>query len=133
MMKLFRALTFGIVLAIAAGVVHSCASAPVNLSPAGKEAWYSTRVVKGLDVLRDTAIDANAQVPPLITTAETRCIVTTHQTILQTMQAKPQGWAVTVSTALDGLGKPGCLSPKAVTLMSPYVAVVKTAFVEIAK
>ena len=117
------------VLAIAP--MSSCAKAPPNLSPAGAQAWYATRVVKGLDVLRDTAIDANNQTPPLLTTAETRCVVTTHQTILQTMQAKPSGWPTTVSTALDGLTKPGCLSARSVAILTPYVAVVKTALQEV--
>ncbi len=117
-----RYLRFLLICCALAQLTLGCASAPPNLSPVAKEAWYATRVVKGLDVLRDTAIDANNQQPPLLTTAETRCVVTTHQTILQTMQAKPSGWPTTVSTALDGLTKPGCLTQRSVTVLQPYVA-----------
>ncbi len=126
-------LRFLIICCALAQLTLGCASAPPNLSPAAQQAWYATRVVKGLDVLRDTAIDANAQTPPLLTTTETRCVVLVHQTALQTMQAKASGWPTAVSTALDGLKRPGCLTPRSVTVLAPYVAIVKTALLEIGK
>ena len=68
-------LTLALGTASTAVAVQSCASitpAPAGLSAAGVVAFNQTRLVKALDVIRDTAISANAQPKPLISTDETR-------------------------------------------------------------
>lgn len=109
----------------------ACASAPPNVSPAAQLAFTNTRVIGGLDVLRNAAIDANAQVPPLVSTDTTRKIVTYHRSALLVIQASPNGWQATViaglnQTVLD-------LPPAESQFLTPYVALVTTLIQEIAQ
>src|SRR5438874_13272896 len=77
--------------------VASCSNnPPPNLSPQARAAWYGTRAIKGLDLLRDTALDANAQMPPLVSTATTRKIVRYHESAITAIHATPMGWVSTV-------------------------------------
>lgn len=80
-----------------------CAPAPKPLSPQATAAFHATRVVQVLDVLRDAAIAANEQVPPVLTTASTRTVVLWHRTAVQTIHAVPSGWQATVKAGLWGL------------------------------
>ena len=104
-----------------------CAKAPPTLSPAGAAAFHATQVVKALDVLRDFAISANAQAPPLISTADTRKIVDFHESAVKTIGAVPAGWRNIVAVGLAQLQHD---LPAAVwTRLAPYAALV-TALIE---
>ena len=81
----------------------SCTHAPPTLSPAGAAAFQATRVVKALDVLRDFAIDAEAQTPKMLSTANARTIVTFHESAIKTIAAVPGGWKPTVTAGLEQL------------------------------
>jgi hypothetical protein len=106
------------------GVSRCAAHAPATLSPAAQTAWYGTRVIKALDVLRDTAIDAQAQTPPLLSEAVTRSIVQTHRSLLETIHQAPSGWPATVTAALAELERG--LPPADRTIIHPYVELTET-------
>ena len=112
-----------------------CQKAPPTLSPDAQAAFYATRVVHTLDAIRDTAIAANNQTPPLISTADTRQVVLWHQTAVHTIQAVPGGWKVTVKAGMFALTclpaasdvqpPPPCtpqLPAATVTRLAPYVS-----------
>lgn len=111
-----------VLLALAAA---SCTHAPPTLSPAAQVQFNDTRVVKALDLVRDTAIDANAQTPPLFSTSATRVVVTFHRAALQIINASQSGWQAAILQALDGLQKNAQLLPAEVQRLAPYVALVK--------
>ena len=80
----------------------ACATnASPQLSPEARAAWYGTRVIKALDLFRDTAIDANAQTPPLLSTAATAKIVRYHKSAITIIHGVPGGWKSTVLAGLD--------------------------------
>lgn len=110
-------------------VASACASAPVTLSPAGARAFQVTRVVKGLDVLRDVAILGEQQRPPLIGTATTRRIVQYHQATLLTIQAAPAGWPAATLTGLAAIQ--ATLTPDEARLLGPYFALVQIVLQEV--
>ena len=105
-----------------------CAKAPPTLSPAGVAAFNATRVVKALDLVRDTAIAANAQTPPLVSTANTRIVVNVYESAVRTIAAAPNGWKAIVSKALDEL--PNQLGAE-YSQIEPYVNLVKTLIAEV--
>lgn len=110
----------------------SCAThAPANLSPEAQKAWYGTRVIKALDVLRDTAIEANAQTPPLLSEAVTRQIVQTHASVLQIVRDAPNGWQTSVTTALTELERR--LPPPEAAIVQPYLELTRTLVKEFPK
>lgn len=106
-----------------------CASMPPNLTPAASTAWHQTQVQKPLDLLRDMAIDANAQIPPLVSASATTAIVTWHRAAIVTIHAVPTGWQSTVRTgltqALAGL------TPAERVALQPYVQLVDTVLNEV--
>jgi hypothetical protein len=102
----------------------SCTNAPPTLSPAGTAAYQATRVVKALDVLRDAAIDANAQTPPLISTPNTRKVVNFHEAAVKTIGAAPGGWKPTVVAGLEQLQHD--ILPEEWSRLQPYIALVKS-------
>lgn len=112
-------------------VTSACVKAPPTLSPAGIAAFNGTRVVKALDILRDVAVDANAQVPPLLSTATTRKVVTYHESALKTIQAAPSGWVPVVQTGLTEVLKD--VPPVEQRQLAPYVSLVKTLIAEVSK
>lgn len=87
--------------------VTSCAgfTPPPNLNSQGQAAFRNTQAIKVLDLIRDTAIDANAQTPPLVSTTTTRKIVTFHQASIKIIDATTTGWAATVYHNLEDLKK----------------------------
>src|SRR5689334_5147863 len=90
-----------VVLAMALAV--SCTSAtkaPPNLTPQATTAWYGTQVIKVIDLLRDTAVDANHVTPPLLSTDSTRRLVNWHRSALDVVHQAPAGWPNAVSTGL---------------------------------
>lgn len=77
-----------------------CAKAPPTLSPAGERDFRKLQVVKALDLLRDFAIDAEAQTPKALSTATTRKVVLYHQSTLTIIHATDTGWQAAVATGL---------------------------------
>lgn len=121
---------FGLV-TILALTLAQCASSPPNLSPAATAAFNNTRIIKSLDLLRDTAIEANAQERPLISEATTRKVVTWHRSTLLIIKATSFGWQATVQTGLEQLiaGLPA--GERA--LLSPYVGLAKALITEVTR
>jgi hypothetical protein len=107
----------------------SCTKAPPNLSPAGAAAFQKTRVIKGLDLLRDFAVDAEAAQPQVLNTATTRKIVQAHQSILRIMDAAGNGWQALVGTSLDEVVNSLPAGDRA--KVAPYVALVKALLAEV--
>jgi hypothetical protein len=107
----------------------ACTHAPPTASPQAQLAFQGTRVIKALDLLRDFAIDGNAQVPPLISTATTRKVVVYHRSAITLIHDIPSGWKATVLTGLDEVGKdlPATESQK----LAPYLVLVKTVLAEV--
>ena len=121
-----------------------CTTPPPTLSPDAKAAFYATRVVKVLDIVRDAAIAANEQTPPLLTTNDPRNVVLWHKTSVQTIQAIPSGWRPTVMAGLYALtcdarilvptAPQPCvaqLPPAAVVRLTPYVGLVAVILAEV--
>ena len=106
-----------------------CAKAPPELSPVGTQAFHKTRVIKALDLLRDVAIDGEAQSPKVFSTADTRKVVLYHQSALRIIQATDSGWQAAVGTSLDEVVMR--LDPAAQPKVAPYVLLVKTLLAEI--
>ncbi len=90
----------------------------VNLTPPGLAALHASEVVKVLDVIRDTAVDAEAA--KLMPTATAKVVVTWHKAALDTIKATPNGWKATVLAGLDALEKG--LSTSEAKILSPYIA-----------
>ena len=111
--------------------VPGCVHAPPNLSPAGIAAFNGTRVIKALDVIRDIAIDANAQQPALISTATTRKIVIFHESALRTIKEVPGGWVTTVIAGLTELARN--LPPQERQQLAPYIVLAQTVLREVAR
>jgi len=95
-----------------------------QLSPAGQAAATVTQVIHAIDVVRDTAIAANAQNPPLISTDNTRKIVNFHESAVKLMVALPTGWKSAVLTSLDELQKNVTIAEW--NQISVYVVALKT-------
>ena len=117
------------VLAFVLGLSLSCASAPPNLSPVGSSAFYRTRVVQSLDVIRDLAISANGQVPPVVSKATTTKFVLYHRSALVTIAAAGTGWKAAVVAGLDETQKD--LPASEASLFKPYVALAKIVLNEV--
>ena len=90
-----------VLIALLASGAVGCAKAPPELSPQGVAAFNALRVGHALDIIRDTAIDAEAQ--HLISTDDTRKIVDWHSAAVRTIVAVPDGWKATVLAGLDQL------------------------------
>ena len=103
-----------------------CQHAPPTLSPQGTAAFNNTRVIKTLDLLRDVAITANAQTPPLLTTPTTRKIVNFHTLALKTIDASQTGWLSAVSVALFQLRSDPSLLPTELQFLNPYFDLAKS-------
>ncbi len=113
-----------ILLLILAPGAHACASnAPPTLSPTGTVAWQTLRAVKALNVLRDVAVAANEQTPPVLSTAVTREVVEYHRSALVVIQQLPNGWKPSVSASLDQLILR--LPPDAKRQLGPYLQLVQ--------
>lgn len=106
-----------------------CAKPPPALTPAAQQAFYKTHVLKGLDLARDFAIDAEATTPKVLSTATTRQIVTYHQASVRIMQAADAGWPGAVGVALDELLR--TLPPAERQTFSPYAGLITSLLQEI--
>lgn len=120
-----KRLNLAILLALAIG----CGGVPAPLGPQASVAWRNTRVIKALDLVRDVAVDANAQVPPLVSTEVTRKIVTWHRASLQLIQVSDTGWRPTVAASLEELQKQ--LPADDRVRLAPYLALAKTLILEV--
>lgn len=107
----------------------ACVHAPTTLSPVGQQAFNNTRVIKTLDLLRDFAVDANAQEPPIVSTPATRKVVLYHESTLKIIHATSGGWKPAVRVGLDELLK-DLPAPDAAKL-APYVALLNTILAEV--
>lgn len=118
------------VLALVLGSFNpGCAKAPPTLTPPAQQAFYKTHVLKGLDLLRDFAIDAEATTPKVLSTDTTRKIVTYHQSTVRVMQAADAGWQAAVSAGLDETVN--TLPAQERQKVAPYAALVKSLIQEI--
>ncbi len=108
-----------------------CATAPPNLGPVAIRDFHKTRVIKGLDLLRDFAIDAEAQTPKVLPTATTRTIVQYHESALKIIASTDTGWVSAVKTSLnEAVGRlPESDRPK----VAPYVTLVITILDEVTR
>lgn len=107
----------------------ACASAPSQLSPIGRSAFYTMRVVRSLDMVRDIAISANAQTPPLLSTTVTRQVVEYHRSALLTMKQTPDGWKAVVTTGLEQLTTK--LLPDDLKQLKPYLDLTRVLLQEV--
>jgi hypothetical protein len=101
----------------------SCSHAPPTLSPAGVQAFNQFQVQKDLDLLRDTAITANAQQPPLLSTDATRKVVEYHKAAITTIHAAASGWKTTLLTGLNETA--ATLAPGEQAILAPYVTLLR--------
>lgn len=100
--------------------LSGCAPPPQHLSVVSTTAFQKTRVVKVLDLLRDTAIDASSEVPPVLSTATARKVVQAHQAALKAIQASDTGWPAAVSVILAQLSHDQTLLPTEAQRLAPY-------------
>jgi hypothetical protein len=117
------------ILLAALALTVACAKTPPDLTPEASVAFKATQAVRALDILRDTAIAAHAQTPPLMPEATTRKVVLYHQSTIKVIQAAPSGWRAVTQTGLDELA--GNLSPSDKALLAPYIALVKAVIAEV--
>ena len=90
-------------LVLVALLASGCAHTPPNLSPAAQTAWKQHEIQKDLDLIRDLAQDANARVPPLISTNTARAVTLWHKSAIMLVHDAAQGWRLTVLAGLDEL------------------------------
>lgn len=122
---LVRAVFLVALLSLAPG----CAtSAPPNLSPQAQAAWRGTRIIHALDMVRDIAIDANAQSPPLLNEATTRQVVLVHQTLITIIHSQSAGWREMVLAGLAGLIE--VLPTTDYLQLRPYIQIARAAVLE---
>jgi hypothetical protein len=99
-----------------------CVKTPPNLTPAATSALTNTQVIKGLDLLRDTAVAAHDTIPPVLSTASLIKVVNAHEATLKVMDALGTGWQATVTSILTGLIEN--LTPPEQAIVVPYVNLV---------
>jgi hypothetical protein len=103
--------------------VVSCAPKAVNgrstalLTQPGIQALQKTEVVKVLDIIRDTAVDAEAA--KVLSTATTRKIVQAHKSIIDVVRVSGAGWKAVVLASLQQLKQN--LTPDELAIVGPYI------------
>ncbi len=111
----------------------SCATytrVPPTLSTAAQRAFRNTQIIKTLDLIRDVAIAASDQSPPLVSVDTTRNVVLFHQAALKMIQASDAGaatsiWKASILTALDETMR--LLPEKERPVLAPYAALIRSA------
>jgi ABC-type uncharacterized transport system auxiliary subunit len=119
------------VLLAACVILSGCQHTPPNLTPHETAAFKGTQAIKTLDLIRDTAVAAHAQVPPLLDTATTRAVVSYHKASINVIHVAPDGWKPAVQTGLDELLK--SLPANAAQLLTPYVTLLRTLLTEVSR
>lgn len=121
-----------LLVAVVAGIASGCvATMRAGYSAEANAAFRNTRVIKGLDLLRDTAIDAHAENPPLLSTETTRRVVMFHQSTLRIIQASDDGWLETAKQGLRELADN--VPPNERGLLGPYLGLTRTLLAETAR
>lgn len=111
-------------------VTAGCAAnAAPTLSPVAAAAFTNTRVIRVLDLVRDTAISAHEQQPPLLSEPTTRKVVLYHQSTLKIIDATTTGWRGAVSTGLEELLRNIPNGER--QLLAPYITLVKAILAEV--
>jgi len=101
----------------------ACATVPVR-SPAATAAFEATQVIQSLDLIRDFAIAANAQVPSLLATQTTRDIVFYHESAIKAIHAVAgiTSWKAAVLGGFNTLVS--SFTPAEKTLLQPYIDII---------
>ena|SRR6267143_6708646 len=73
---------------------------PPNLTPQATEAFHARRALDVLRIVRDTAVDASRQNPPLVSHKAAVRVITWHKSLVQAIAAVPGGLKMTVDAAL---------------------------------
>ncbi len=98
--------------------VPACAgNAQPQLTAQGQAAVTATEVIKGLDVIRDTA-------QSVLSVSSARTVTIFHESAVKVIAAAPGGWKPTVLAAFDQLQKD--LPAADWTRISPYITLAKT-------
>lgn len=111
-------------LVVSLAVVSSCAKVPPTLTPVGVKAFQATQAVHVLDLVRDTAIAAEAAQPQLLSTETTRKVVQWHRVAVALAGQTPAGWEATVLSGLTEVER--ALKPGEREVLAPYLALAKT-------
>lgn len=96
-----------------------------QLSATGLADFKKTQIVKELDLLRDTAINANKVGTSLLSDQTTRVVVDFHTSAILVIQASKDGWSAAVAQSLDETLK-NIKSDAERALLQPYFDVAKT-------
>jgi hypothetical protein len=94
-MKKLSALLLVVALSTACGK-----NAPV-LTPDAQVAFNKVRVINALNLLRDIAVTANNQTPPVISADTLAKVQEYHTAAITITEASSHGWAVTLVTGLN--------------------------------
>lgn len=115
-----------LLLLVSVGIAVGCSALarPYNLSPEATLAFRNTQVIKGLDLLRDTAVDANAQTPPLISTETTRKVIEFHVAALKIIDATSDGWFTVLRQSLKELAD--VIPDNERGLLGPYLGLMRS-------
>lgn len=110
-------------------VIPACAPLPPNLTPQAVTAFNSQRVQTALDIIRDTARTAAAQVPPVIPQATANRVNDWHEAAITIVHAAGAGWQAAVEASLDALL--ANLPVADTALLRPYATLAKTILTEV--
>jgi hypothetical protein len=110
-------------------VYTSCVKPPPTLGPVAAADFQKTRVIKGLDLLRDFAVDGEAAKPQVVSTDLARKVVTYHKAALQILDAAGSDWRTIAGTSLDAFD--ATLSQTEQQKLAPYVALVHSILIEV--
>ena len=106
-------------------LLAGCGPTPApNLTPQAQTAYQARRVLDVLRVVKDVAVDAEAQNPKLISTADARTIVNWHESLVKAIDAAPNGTKAVVQASLLEL-QPH-VSESTWQKISPYVTLLRS-------
>ena len=92
---------FFLVVLLSASFAGCAGNAPPNLTPANQVLYTNTQRIQALDILRDSAIDANSKM--LLSTDTTRRVVQGHEDILKLINAQSSGWMIQAKIIASGI------------------------------
>jgi hypothetical protein len=97
---------------------------PPTLSPAGTVAYQNIQIQRALDLIRDTAHDANAAVPPLLSTPTTVRITQWHRSALIVLHQRGAGWRANLRASVGELAQhlPAAERPR----ILPFIVLAQT-------